>query len=80
MVPCTSTVVGDPYVNVIGGVVDEEQFIAAMNTLYCDQALRRRHEIAGIELAGQKRFRWSEVGRRWADVVKHALSRREVAA
>jgi D-inositol-3-phosphate glycosyltransferase len=61
-VPCTSTAVGPPYVNVIGGIADEKLFIDGLQYLYKDRAARERMSHAGLALAREPRFRWENIG------------------
>lgn len=65
MVPCTTTVVGSPYVNVIGGVPDEKMFITALQKLYIDTRARKNNAQAALECAQQPCFQWSDVGDAW---------------
>lgn len=74
LVPCTSTAVGMPYVNVIGGVADEEQFIASLNDVYRDRHLRNSLKLLGLQRVHESRFRWSSVGERWAEALAGVLS------
>lgn len=69
LVPCTSTAIGPPYVNVIGGIPDEAAFIAALDNLYLNPDVRATHAHRGLALACSDRFRWSTIGRQWVDLL-----------
>jgi D-inositol-3-phosphate glycosyltransferase len=73
-VPCTSTAVGPPYVNVIGGVADEDLFVQALDSVYRDHNLRRGLGEQALSLAGQPCFRWSNIGQRFVAAVDGVLS------
>lgn len=67
-IPCTSTSIS-PAVNVIGGVPDEEQFIAALDNCYRDSTARHSYEFRGIARANDVRFDWDHIGRRWVQLL-----------
>lgn len=73
VVPCTSTVVGSPYVNVIGGVPDETSFIRAMQKLYVDARARGVNRQAALECAQQPCYRWDDIGEEWITTLKKVL-------
>lgn len=72
-VECTSTAIGPPYVNVIGGVVDEEAFINALDDMYRTPSLRQEFSEAGLSRASEDRFRWSHIGAAFNNAVLEAL-------
>lgn len=74
LVPCSTTHVGPPYVNVIGGVVDQDLFIEALTCLYEDRSVRESYVDAGLKLAGNDRFRWSTIGHSYASLLDSLLS------
>lgn len=78
MVPCTSTAIGPPYVNVIGGVPDEELFIQALDTLYRDELRRRELSEVGLKLTRDPKYRWSNIGRAFTEAVDCALMSNQV--
>lgn len=78
LIPCTSTAIGPPYVNVIGGVPDQTQFIGALNTMYRNKDARRQNSVAAFECAQQPRFRWENVGKQFAEVLSQVLLTEEV--
>lgn len=77
LVPCTSTAIGPPYVNVIGGVPDEAEFIRALNALYRNKDVRRINRQAALERAGEERFRWPVIGKQVSDVLTSTLEAHE---
>ncbi len=69
MVPCLTTHVGPPYVNVIGGVADETRFIGALDRMYRDKAGRANNAQAALETAQQPQFQWSSIGQAYLEVL-----------
>lgn len=74
LVPCTSTAIGPPYVNVIGGVPDEGKFIEALNALYHNKGFRERNSKAALECARQAQFNWDNIGQHFTRVVDGVLA------
>lgn len=75
LVECTSTAIGTPFLpNVIGGVADEAQFIAALDKVYRDETARRSMRDRGLALVNEERFRWANIGKRSVDVFNAVLS------
>lgn len=70
LVPCTTTAVGPPYVNVIGGVADKTDFIWALDGLYQHEALREALSELALTTAREPRFRWSVVGQQYIEVLR----------
>lgn len=77
MVPCTSTAIGPPFVNVIGGVVDREKFIAGLDALYRFPQYRETNSAAALERASQARFRWPNIGQEYLRVLDEVLTPKE---
>lgn len=73
VVPCTSTTVGPPYVNVLGGVPDQAKFVAALDVLYRNPQYRSMNRTAGLERVEQPRFRWDRVGAAWVAALSERL-------
>lgn len=73
LIPCTSTHSGEPFVNVIGGVPDKEQFIRAINTMYSNPEFRKHNRQAGLERVRESRFRWSQIGERYLSTIEETL-------
>ena len=74
LVECSSVSCTPNDINVIGGVPDRGMTVAALNHLYSDKAERERLAGAGLELVLQERYRWKNIGERFADVVKSVLT------
>lgn len=64
-VPCTSTAIGPPYVNVIGGIPDEHEFVNSLQLLYADRVARATIASLGFDRAHEDRFKWSNIGDAW---------------
>lgn len=73
LVPCTSTHIGPPYVNVIGGVADEQQFITALDQVYREPDTRQALREAGLARVAESRFRWENVGREFLNVARSVI-------
>lgn len=74
VIPCTSTAIGPPYVNVVGGVPDERQFVQSMQRLYIDKRAREQNRQAALECAGQACYRWENIGDSWVAALDGLLS------
>jgi D-inositol-3-phosphate glycosyltransferase len=72
-IPCSSTAVGPPYVNVIGGVVDEEPFVGALQTLYTDPVFYARRREAGLATAARPEFDWGHIGAQFLGALEGLL-------
>ena len=80
-IPCSSTAIGSPYVNVLGGVADEAEFMVALNALYRSKELRQEWGQKGLQRVREARFQWPEIGRQFKQVVDSvALKEEEVPA
>lgn len=73
LVPCSTTAVGPPYVNVIGGVPDQGKFVTALHALYTNADGREQNARAALELAQEPRFRWETIGQQYLDVLDGVL-------
>jgi len=73
LVPCTSTCIGAPYQNVIGGVVDGKQFKDALDLLYRDRMARTRIASVGLARVHEPRFRWATIGEAWTSALHSVL-------
>ncbi len=72
-VSCRSTVVGPPYVNVLGGVPDREGFVQALHTFYTDSARRMVYRQRGLDYVSQPHFRWSFIAQQFDRVIQERL-------
>ena len=77
MIPCTYDVIGFGGPNVIGRVIDEGQFINALQALYQYQSYRDTNSAAALERALQHRFRWGTIGKQYVDLLSGVVAARE---
>jgi glycosyltransferase involved in cell wall biosynthesis len=80
MVPCSSTAVGPPYLNIIGGVADEYDFIKALHLMYCYPGIREETGLRGRTLVSKPEFRWGTIGQRFNEAVVQAAAIKEVVS
>lgn len=74
LITCTTIAVGPPYTtNVIGGVADEDEFIRALDDIYCDHDMRKQYGAAALRRASESRFRWANIGARVGEVIASVL-------
>lgn len=71
LVPCRTTAItyAPMSPNVLGGIADEELFIAALDTLYRDSQLRFRYGQKGMRRVEETRYNWSNIGKQYVDVL-----------
>lgn len=69
VVDCTSTAIGPPYKNILGGVADERQFVNALAEAYENRQVLEQRGAAALARALEPRFRWRNVGKAWASLV-----------
>lgn len=63
LVQCPTTAIGMPYtVNVIGGVADEDAFVAALDLVYGSKSMRFKMMNDGLVLTAQPKFDWGHIG------------------
>lgn len=79
LVPCTSTIVGPPFQNVIGGVADEAQFIQALHAMYTHEEWRARNRDAGFERVRQPRYRWEQVGKSFTLALERVVNEKALS-
>lgn len=72
-VPCPTTAIGPPYVNVIGGVADEEAFVDALDLMYRDKKAREMFSKLSLRLSNAQRFQWRDVGQQYLNVMSNVL-------
>jgi glycosyltransferase involved in cell wall biosynthesis len=61
MIPCGSSQMNIG-INTIGGVVDKNLFIAALDRMYHDREYRAEYGKKALERAGNPAYRWSTIG------------------
>jgi glycosyltransferase involved in cell wall biosynthesis len=76
LVPCTSTIATPNGINVIGGIADDRLFVEALEHQYVTRHCSDEYlgwlsaRRAGLELVTRPEYRWSDIGRRFAEVVE----------
>ena len=73
-IPCSSTVIGPPYVNVLGGVVDKEPFVEALNRLYSDPRFYAQQQKAALACASRSEFDWEVIGAQFLGALEGVLA------
>jgi D-inositol-3-phosphate glycosyltransferase len=73
LVPCTSTS-ATPRVNTIGGVMDKDLSIQALEAVYRNLDVRKSYAEAGLALSKNGQFDWREIGETYVDVIDQALA------
>jgi D-inositol-3-phosphate glycosyltransferase len=75
LVPCTTTAINPvaPGLNVIGAVPDQTRFVNALQRLYTDKRAYETNRQAALERAQEPRFRWANIGERYAAVIRTVL-------
>ena len=71
MIPCTSYSLQSfhPDINVIGGVADETQFVAALDRFYRERDTAKKIGEYGLKRVSESRFRWENIGQQWLTVL-----------
>jgi glycosyltransferase involved in cell wall biosynthesis len=72
-VPCTSIACTPNKINVIGGIADRNETIEAMDSLYNSIELRKEYSKKGLELVSNPRYRWENIGQKFAEAMEEAL-------
>lgn len=76
-VTCTSVTTTPNRINAIGGIADEQLFVAALSLLYRDSEMRADLSSRSMQRASEDRFSWLNVGKAWNDLV-NTVERRSV--
>lgn len=74
IVPCTSTCMSAWHSGTIGGVADEQLFIATLDRLYHDRIELARVGSRCLARAHESRFMWKAIGRSWLCAVDDVLT------
>ena len=74
LVECTSICVNTGGINTIGGVVDKEQFISALDLMYTDEKYRKIMAQKAYALISKPIFRWENIAKRFDQVFREALN------
>lgn len=80
LVPCTSTAIGPPYVNVLGGIADEASFIRKLDAIYASQSVQASLRERGLKRVHEQRFRWPIIGQTFTEAVENVLDPTQDAA
>jgi glycosyltransferase involved in cell wall biosynthesis len=73
LVPCTTTAATPDSINVIGGVPDREETIKTLRVLYKQPRIREEYRDMGLSLVQEDRFRWENIGARYAEEIEIAV-------
>jgi glycosyltransferase involved in cell wall biosynthesis len=73
-VPCTSTAATPQMINAIGGIADEVEFVACLERMYAEPALRDQLRARGIQLAAQECYRWPRIGQQYASIIDQSMN------
>jgi glycosyltransferase involved in cell wall biosynthesis len=73
-VPCTSTGITPGGINVIGGIADRVATIESLDLLYRQKPVREVLRGAGLALAAEPRFHWSNIGQEFDRVLTKVLT------
>lgn len=74
MVPCTTIAVTPNKINVIGGVMDREEGICALDRIYRDTDARYRYQEAARKTACQPEYRWEAIGEAFTKAIDEAMA------
>lgn len=77
-VPCTSTAVTPNKVNVIGGIPDKKEFVTALAAVHNEAQLRVDMRRAGLEIAADPRYDWTNIARDFREAVESVVKEKEV--
>ena len=70
----TALTLTDPSHGLAESLIDPESVALALTRIYEDREHQRRLERAAIERAGETRFRWEELSRRWGRIFEEVLT------
>lgn len=65
LVPCTMRLMHTGGINTVGGIVDRDMFLRALDELYYQEHIRRQLREAGLALVQQPVFRWKNIAQRF---------------
>jgi len=74
LVPCTGDAAHTGGINTIGGIVDKDMFIYALENLYTDAVKREEIAAAGYKLVHSKQYTWESVAEQFSDCFKRVLN------
>lgn len=73
LVPCPTIACTPNNINVIGGIPDRDEWIACLDRVYREPAVRADLSRRGIENAGRDCYRWRNIGEAFGRVIGQAL-------
>jgi D-inositol-3-phosphate glycosyltransferase len=73
LVPCTSTAVGPPYENVIGGIPDQTAFTEGLDLMYRDKDAREFYAKSALLRMQEDDYRWSNIGHAFNNALKEVV-------
>jgi D-inositol-3-phosphate glycosyltransferase len=79
-VPCRDTSVTPQRINVVGGIVDGEAFVQALEFAYYDRVGLRTNADLSLLLAQEPKFRWENIGEQFAQSLFSVVGAPEVEA
>lgn len=74
LVSCSSVACTPNNVNVVGGIADKDQTVAALQRMYEDEAHRTHLGQLGLKRASLPEYRWDRIGHQFAEVLEGCLS------
>lgn len=74
LVECSSIAIHPSQTNTIGGVMDKDAAIVALDDMYADHDLRRETARRGMERVHEDRFRWDVQGARFLGLVNQVMA------
>lgn len=73
MVECTSFACTPNNINAVGGLMDRELCLKALDQFYLHTDVRRRYREKGLELVKQPQYRWDAIGKAYVEAVEAGL-------
>jgi D-inositol-3-phosphate glycosyltransferase len=73
LISCPTTEIGPPYVNVLGGIADQAEFVNTLQALYAHREHRAIYRRLGLDLADEPRFRWNNIAEQYAALFESIL-------
>ena len=72
MVPCTTTAVA-PGINTVGGIMDAQGAVEALDMLYRRPDVREKFAVKGMQLTAEPAYRWDGIGAQVTEVIEQVL-------
>lgn len=72
-VPCSSIAATQRGVNVIGGVIDRDDAVKALDALYRSKDLRTELATRGLALVRDERYRWPNIGAAYVKAIQEHI-------